>query len=193
MIRYSQRTLKDGLKTLIQCWLRQSDGNATPVKTYVFDVVRRELSGGVEPPTLTDAPSVRVFNSNQLSREGRGELNSPAGAVRPQTVKPRGLTPRYFTPKPAAPRVCRQLLGEWKNSFELLNRSSHVHDSSAQSRSSDSTVQPHPTVSSVLRQDVSTQRGGLSRYSISYDGRVTSVQACFRCLCRPPGVSSILG
>lgn len=56
------------------------------------------------------------------------------------------------------PRVCRQLLGKWKNSFELLNPSSHAHDFSIQSRSSSSTVYPHPTVSSVLRHNLRTTR-----------------------------------
>ena len=56
------------------------------------------MSGGVEPPTLTDAPSVRVSRPADPPWDGRGELHSPATA-RPglgravKTVKPRGLSP----------------------------------------------------------------------------------------------------
>ncbi|PSP46083.1 hypothetical protein BRC63_00090, partial [Halobacteriales archaeon QH_10_70_21] len=47
---------------------------------YVFGVVRRELSGGVEPPTPTDAPSVRVSRPADPPWDGRGEVHSPATA-----------------------------------------------------------------------------------------------------------------
>jgi hypothetical protein len=52
--------LRRGLKTLIRSNCRQLRGNAAPLKTRVFGVVRGVLSGGVEPPTLTDASGVRV-------------------------------------------------------------------------------------------------------------------------------------
>ena len=89
--------LRRGLKTVIRSNCAQLRRNAIPLKTRAFGVVRQVLSGGVEPPTLTDAPGVRVLIPDDPSRGVRGELNSPAAAVRAKTVKPRGLPPRYFT------------------------------------------------------------------------------------------------
>ncbi len=54
------------------------------------------LSGGVEPPTLTDAPGVRVSIPADPSREGRGELNSPAGAVQTLNDEASGLVPEVL-------------------------------------------------------------------------------------------------
>ena len=56
------------------------------------------LSGGVEPPTLTDAPGVRVSIPADPSREGRGELNSPAGTGAVQTLngEASGLVPEVL-------------------------------------------------------------------------------------------------
>ena len=59
-------------------------------------MVRRELSGGVEPLALTDAPSVRVLIRSQPLREGRGELNSLAGAVLTQNREASGLAPEVL-------------------------------------------------------------------------------------------------
>ena len=101
VLQIQSETHKDGLKTLIQRSLRQF-GDATPLKTHIFGVMRRELSGGVEPPTLTDAPGVRVLIPADPPWEGRGELHSPA-SIRlfldgtDKTAKPRSLSPRDFT------------------------------------------------------------------------------------------------
>jgi hypothetical protein len=95
--------LRRGLKTLIRSNCVQLRRNATPLKTHAFGVVRRVLSGEVESPTLTDAPGVRVLLPADPFRGGRGELNSPAVAVRTKTAKPRGLSPRYFTRRSCPP------------------------------------------------------------------------------------------
>jgi hypothetical protein len=92
-------TVATWIKDLNPKQLRAVARNATPLKTRVLDVVRRVLSGrggATDPHGRTERSGV---NSNRPSREGRGELNSLAGAVRPKQGSlgacPRGTSPSW--------------------------------------------------------------------------------------------------
>jgi hypothetical protein len=98
---YRRVQLRRGLKTSIRSNCRQLRGNATPLKIRAFGVMRRVLSGGVEPPTLTDTSGCSGVNSSRpIPGRSRG---IKFACVRPflgdtdKPVKPRSLSPRYFT------------------------------------------------------------------------------------------------
>ena len=92
----STSTVATWIKDLNPKQLRAVARNATPLKTRVLDVVRRVLSGrggATDPHGRTERSGV---NSNRPSREGRGELNSPAGAVQTQNGEASGLDPEVL-------------------------------------------------------------------------------------------------
>jgi hypothetical protein len=84
--------MKTSFPLLVVRWF----GNATPLKTvhWACDGSCRVV---VERPTPTDTSVCSGVNSSRLQlREGREELNSPAGAVRPQDGEASGLDPEVL-------------------------------------------------------------------------------------------------
>ena len=77
------------------------------LNTHARGVVRRVLSGGVEPPILTDTGRSGITSNYLIS--GRSRESTCTCDDRPilgravNTEKPRGLSPRYFTYHVAVP------------------------------------------------------------------------------------------